>query len=554
MIFYFNASGDSIGMSPERVYQGSVKANKIYCVCPTSHANIASVTYDLPNGAKSATFILNKVLLENSKEMVDKNGITFNMWEADLHEIASAFCGSVGVQFTFTSPNGEILNTSYCRFYVERGINIDEPPQTDSYQEIVSYLATVNTELLDASNRDAEMLATISQNTAEIETLQTETTRLQNDLSYTMGAQSQTNLNVSGLTQMINVLSPLVRNNESKIEKLEKEAVFLNAVLKDTVIDEVEVVDTFEERITAGGLSVVNGSKTKVDKIYGKTVEGDDGEFYDAKFYGVKSFSANMFSVDESKVNNEDNYTIKYDSESGVVTVNGSVGANWTLYHSVVDGPLNQTYSVKFEYLSGEAVSSQGEQVSAPIRVYLFNSQFATGLMVSKEDCFATGVVPDNGNKLRISILSNTFKGMVYKDYKFRVMMVKGGYTNNQMLPYRPYKNADESFKLNESMMLGEYDYIDVKGQNYYRYTQYVVKETPFTEEEIASYDKAVVSSDGKKLYYKTSSYWQGGSIYVNAEYTVEEGGVERLFYPEGEEKPETLPTILQKYYVKAGV
>ena len=107
MIFYFNANGNSIGMSPERVYQGSNKANKVYVVCPIPKSAVVSVTYDLPNGDKSASFIMNSVMLENCKEMVDKHGITFNMWEVDLQEIASAYCGCVGVQFTFS------LSSSY---------------------------------------------------------------------------------------------------------------------------------------------------------------------------------------------------------------------------------------------------------------------------------------------------------------------------------------------------------------------------------------------------------------------------------------------------------
>ncbi len=523
MIFYFNASGDSIGMSPERVYQGSVKANKVYCVCPIPNSAVVSVTYQLPNGDASASYIMNRVMLENQREMVDKNGITFNMWEVDLAEVASAYPGSVGVQFTFAMTSGEVLNSAYCRFYVERGVEIDPPIVGDTYQQVISFLSSLNEKV-----NQCELSVIDSAN--KVESTQNSVRMLQS----TYGG-----------------LNSAVAVNSSNISIINRKMEFLSTVIGDAIIGEAEISDDFTERVTAGGLKVINGTESTVLKIEGSTVEGDDGNFYDAKFYGIKSSGANMFNIDRSNVETS-NFTMKFDKNTGTVTLNGYKSANTTLIYMQTLCDSGKNYSIAFEHLGGNAIDTQGVENLEPLSVYLNNGSYVHSIMANQSKDFVSGVIGAEGGKIYIAVVTNNKTDIVFNDYKFKVMAVEGAYTKSNMLRHIPYGVGDESFRLSESVSLGKYDYIDVVNGLIVKRTGYVVKETPFTQEEIALYKNAEVSTDNTKLVYQLDSET---TLYfaIPKGYIAYRGGRESLVYPNGEEVSPAPITVRQKYYINVG-
>ena len=545
MIFYFNANGNSIGMSPERVYQGSNKANKVYVVCPIPKSAVVSVTYDLPNGDKSASFIMNSVMLENCKEMVDKHGITFNMWEVDLQEIASAYCGCVGVQFTFSLSSGEVVNTSYQRFYVERGVNAGEPEKTDTYAEVLTFLSSINARLLEVENISSENESILTPLKEDVDNLKS--------VSLAQGQTITENTNaIRSVQSSMNSTNMSILKNANDIKGLDKELEFISSVVNDTIIGKAEISDKFTERKTANGLKVINGTASQVVKIYGDTVEEEDGNFQDAVFYGIESLSANLFNLDNANAIEEESFKVTKVVEDGAISVNGVTTQNQTVMVISTGMPAGGNYSIKFEYLGGTATDLLGNLVETPINIFLIDGSYDYCLAANKGTPFATGRVGSEGKNVLMTIVVNNAMDIVFNDYKFRAMVVEGSYNSSNMPRYTPYIEPS-TFALSESVSLGKYDYIDVEKGEIIRQTGYVVKETPLTEEEISLYPNGKISSDGKKLFYMLES---PTTISFNCpkEYVVYNGGREKLFIAENESFGNSIVTIRQKYLIKLGV
>ncbi len=545
MIFYFNASGDSIGTSPERVYQGSNKANKLYVVCPIPRNAVVSVTYELPNGETSASFIMNSVMLENHKEMVDKYGITFNMWEVSLEEIASAYCGCVGVQFTFNLSSGEVLKSSYQRFYVERGIEVEEPEKGDSYQEILTFLSALNSRLVNVEDMT-------SQNASSLDGVSTAVSTLQEKVGEQSTKIEANESSISRLQSEVKEVQNKASENAESVSKLKKEVAFVSNVVNETMIGTVEVSDCFSNRITAGGLNVINGTPTQVFKVYGNTVEGEDGNFQDACFYGIDSYSANKFKLKDIKINSGGKSVVTTNMEDNTISINGYVQKNETVATIRPNMPAGISYSMKFEHLGGNATDSTGNPVNVSINVFMIGLDYDKCLYVNQDSPFSCGVVGYDGKDVIISFVVNNREDIVFNDYKFRVMIVEGEYGETDMLKFSPYAEP-ERFCLAESVSLGEYDYIDFVEGNLVRQTGYVVKETPLTEEEIALYPNATTSSNGKQLFYKTSQKVTT-PLDTPKSYVVYSGGREKVICDEeGNENLMTKVIVRQKYLVKVG-
>lgn len=545
MIFYFNASGDSIGMAPERVYQGSNKANKLYVVCPIPRSAVVSVTYELPNGERSASFIMNGVMLENHKEMVDKYGITFNMWEVSLEEIASAYCGCVGVQFTFNLSDGAVLKSSYQRFYVEKGIEVEEPEKGDSYQEILSFLSTLNSRLVNVEN-------TASQNHTTLASVKENVDILTNDFGEQAVKIANNENSVSRLQGEVKVAQTTASENAESVSKLNKEVAFISNVVNETMIGGVEISDCFSDRITAGGLNVINGTPTQVFKVYGNTVEGEDGNFQDACFYGIDSYSANKFKLKDIKITNGETFVVTANTEENTLSINGYVQKNETVATIRPNIPAGISYSMKFEHLGGNATDSTGNPIKVAINVFMIGLDYDKCISVNQDSPFVCGVVGDEGKDVIITFVVNNRDDVVFNDYKFRVMIVEGKYGETDMLKFSPYAEP-ERFCLSESVSLGKYDYIDFEEGKLVRQTGYVVKESALTEEEIALYPGATVSPNGKQLFYKSSDKVTT-PLETPSEYVVYSGGREKVLCDsDGNSSASAKVTVRQKYLVKVG-
>ena len=147
MIVFFNSSGELIKNSPERVFQGSNKANTVYFCCPTASSNAVSVAFSLPTGNTTKEHILYP--LSNGVELpevFDKNCEMFNVWTIDIPSIVTAESGKVSMQFYLYSVE-QIVSTEKITFVVERGVEpTDYPSETEGFQELLEYFVLFRSE------------------------------------------------------------------------------------------------------------------------------------------------------------------------------------------------------------------------------------------------------------------------------------------------------------------------------------------------------------------------------------------------------------------------
>lgn len=128
MIFLFNSDGGSVSVLPEKIYQGSNKANVVYFLCPTSSDNVVSVAFTLADGSSVPQ---TPMLYEpEMKGLADDGGNTVNAWVYSVPSVITHKAGTVTVQFFITDGETTIA-TAATQFIVEKGVPTVEPePET----------------------------------------------------------------------------------------------------------------------------------------------------------------------------------------------------------------------------------------------------------------------------------------------------------------------------------------------------------------------------------------------------------------------------------------
>ena len=147
MIFYFNAIGESIGMTPEKVFQGSKKVNAVTMVGAVQSVNVVSATFEYNDGLDTEEVVL--ALDENFSacNLTDEFGNGYTAWTCDLPAVVSAKAGMVSVQFFITTPTDEVLSTATVRFEVEDGVDYSEPPATETYESVLAAIAALKAQV-----------------------------------------------------------------------------------------------------------------------------------------------------------------------------------------------------------------------------------------------------------------------------------------------------------------------------------------------------------------------------------------------------------------------
>lgn len=140
MVFFYDANGVLLNNSPERVFQGSNKANTIYFICPTAPSNIVNVAFKLPNGESTSQHIMTLTEDTGLTGVFDKNGKIFAMWEYQIPSAVTAYKGNVTIQFYVTANDGIVISTESAVFMVEKGVSNIEPEQGDTYQEVLNQI------------------------------------------------------------------------------------------------------------------------------------------------------------------------------------------------------------------------------------------------------------------------------------------------------------------------------------------------------------------------------------------------------------------------------
>lgn len=142
MILYFDALGNITTLVPERVYQGSDKANTISIVAPFAISSGMDIRFTLPNGEIKGAYAL-----VNGQHFTDN----LNIWNYEIDAPITQYFGSVQFQIRVYNVAGQIIATGSDIFNVEEGIPSELPPtpSDDVYQQILTNIQKLSNLKLD---------------------------------------------------------------------------------------------------------------------------------------------------------------------------------------------------------------------------------------------------------------------------------------------------------------------------------------------------------------------------------------------------------------------
>lgn len=148
MNFFCDSGGNIFHVDSEKVYQGSVNANKIYFIGAFPSFCEVTARFQLPNGTFTEPQLLTKVNLETLTEIQGKNGENFNVWYCLLNQIITQYYGIVSMQFNVIGTKNIVLATANSSFEILRGVptiidatNIEIETFTS---QVLSYIASID--------------------------------------------------------------------------------------------------------------------------------------------------------------------------------------------------------------------------------------------------------------------------------------------------------------------------------------------------------------------------------------------------------------------------
>lgn len=154
MLFIFDASGSSLKVVPEKVYQGSNKSNTVYFAMPmvTQNNYEVNVQYRLPTGD---VLPLARMVPQGKIEGVTVDDMPVYVWTNDLTLNVTSFVGQVTMQF-FVQFGEEIIATAAAEFVVSKGVPVKLPvataDQKTTYDSIVATLSSIESVLIDTAS------------------------------------------------------------------------------------------------------------------------------------------------------------------------------------------------------------------------------------------------------------------------------------------------------------------------------------------------------------------------------------------------------------------
>lgn len=154
MLFIFDGSGNSLKVVPEKVYQGSNKANTVYFAMPLSALTPyeVNVQYRLPTGEVLPTA---RMVAQGKVDGVTYGDNPVYVWTIDLTRTVTSFVGQVTMQF-FVQFGEEIIATAAGEFIVSKGVPVKLPtPTADqqiTYNQIIATLSSIENVLIDTAS------------------------------------------------------------------------------------------------------------------------------------------------------------------------------------------------------------------------------------------------------------------------------------------------------------------------------------------------------------------------------------------------------------------
>ena len=153
MIFYFDAFGYPIKSVPEKVFQGSNKANRIYFAMPIKSNSTVTASFLLPTGEVLSE---QQMTAQGAITGLKVGGVSLNQWYIDITTAISAFPGQCTVQFKATSDGDEVIATAAAEFTVSKGVPIRLPDLSaldkDTYEKLVTTITSLQNAFVDTDS------------------------------------------------------------------------------------------------------------------------------------------------------------------------------------------------------------------------------------------------------------------------------------------------------------------------------------------------------------------------------------------------------------------
>lgn len=528
MIFYFKANGEPIAHVPERITQGSNKANTVYFISPIAESVSVSVSFTLPDGTQTNPHVMTPVY--QPEESVFDDGEICSIRSYDIPSAVTKIRGVAQASFSIVGADGEILNTLSTSFVIEKGIVPTEPNEGDSYAEVLALLTSLSTRVSQTESDDAEITERLSDAEDDLIVAKSSIETL-----------SSANTVIDG---RLNSNEDAVSVHDGKIDELTDRISVCEGIVEGATVIKTTVTDRYVARSTAGGLKIADGAVTEISEISGDTVAGETA-VYDAYFSKIQSYGRNLFYGDPDSTRM--GLSVSYDSETGIFTLNGVCNQkNGTLLYHKMGRLENSKYSLKFEKLGGTAKNENGENCLTPLNVYYMVDSYLYSSRVNESSSFECKNIAKTGISC-CTIVTDIDNFVTFNDYKFRVMLVKGEYTADTMPEFEPYIIPDSVY-CSDAVRLGKWDKIDVSNQKLIRQTGYQTKETAFTEDELSQFSEYVLSTDGKSVAYKKTVAEQT-NFSIAKKYKAYNKGMEKIEQGETDNSQNGAEISVRQYY-----
>lgn len=276
MIFYFNANGTLKSFVPEKVCQGSNKVNTVYFISPVAPSNVVSAHFVLPDGSELAPQIMTLVKDKYQGEVELFENSLVNVWETEIISAVTQYYGNVRLKFTIENGYGERIVTETVTIEIEKGYKPSEVEETDTYQELIQYVAGVN---LDCNRLMGEVEEVKEGLESKLDMAQVEQVKRELDQSLNM----------------------VKEDNNLKLSRLE--TTLLSIANENGLYTISTVEDEFNTRKVAGGQNVINNTPCIVKEIKGCTVVDENSKtFVDATLKGIRCSGNNIVDLSNRKL------------------------------------------------------------------------------------------------------------------------------------------------------------------------------------------------------------------------------------------------------------
>lgn len=266
MIFILNREGTVTETVTSPVYQGS-NANEVVVLAPFDPNDTVTVGFTLPNGlivqpqltASGKGTVMTRLPVKDLSLKVGETYEDMSAWYCKLGRDITRYSGSLTMQFFIYDAAGDILASSSTTVQVQKGVPV-----------------------LDGTTFDASTAAQLQKALdavlAKITSLSTDTDKNTADISDLKGRVSLNEWNIDRLLSSFDNLEGEVLyligetgDIYNRVISAESQLSAIWTILENTVITVTTVEDTYNTRVTAGGLPVVDDAPATVHAIKGAT-------------------------------------------------------------------------------------------------------------------------------------------------------------------------------------------------------------------------------------------------------------------------------------------